>query len=402
MEFYLQFAHGMKSMTIEMAKKWGGVKVILSPRDITPEQLKKWSSDFKKNNVECLFDPQCYFPKSNHKKLSQYDYWDNSLATNMGSMLSYEEQLIEKVLSYNNVVETKKFIIPSYLINYSEDWLIKWKKYSEKVVDAANKIELSKEKLLTLVLPSELLLQHEEVIEKFIEEAITLDIDGYYIVPQPPEEKYLVDNPLWFTNLMLICAALKLNEKKVIVGYGNHQMLSLATAKIDGFASGTYLNARRFSNKYDDQDMGIKRKTTWYYCPQAMSEYKISFLDSAYSSGSIMLLKPDEGLTNEYSDLLFSNVMPSTVQFNETKAFMHYFHCLKEQIKMYSRDTYTETKAANELLLETAERRIELLEKRGVFAQTRSFKDVVDVNRAAISRLHTARGFLLEHSWNSL
>jgi hypothetical protein len=58
--------------------------------------------------------------------------------------------------------------------------------------------------------------------------------------------------------------------------------------------------------------------------------------------------------------------------------------------------------SAHEMLLETAERRIEFLEKNGVYAQSRSFKDIVDVNRSAIQRLQKTRGFLLKYSWKSL
>ena len=51
MQLYLQFGYGMKALTIDLAKKWGGVSVILSPRDMSPKQLEAWSKDFAKNGV---------------------------------------------------------------------------------------------------------------------------------------------------------------------------------------------------------------------------------------------------------------------------------------------------------------------------------------------------------------
>jgi hypothetical protein len=75
---------------------------------------------------------------------------------------------------------------------------------------------------------------------------------------------------------------------------------------------------------------------------------------------------------------------------------------LKKQVALCSRDTFKDTIAANEMLLNTAERRIEFLEKNGVYAQARSFKDIVDVNRSALQRLEKTRGFILEHSWAEL
>ena len=56
MELYLQFGYGMKSLTLNLSKLWNGVTTILSPRDMTYNQLKLWSKEFSKNNVKCLFE----------------------------------------------------------------------------------------------------------------------------------------------------------------------------------------------------------------------------------------------------------------------------------------------------------------------------------------------------------
>ena len=72
MELFLQFGHGMKALTLDLSKKWDKTSVILSPRDMAPTQLKTWSIEFQKAGVQCYFDPQCYFPKSELKRLSQY------------------------------------------------------------------------------------------------------------------------------------------------------------------------------------------------------------------------------------------------------------------------------------------------------------------------------------------
>ena len=56
MDLYLQFGHGMKSLTIDLAKRWGEATVILSPRDMTETQLVSWCKEFEKNNVSRLFD----------------------------------------------------------------------------------------------------------------------------------------------------------------------------------------------------------------------------------------------------------------------------------------------------------------------------------------------------------
>lgn len=74
---------------------------------------------------------------------------------------------------------------------------------------------------------------------------------------------------------------------------------------------------------------------------------------------------------------------------------------MKCQLANISKKTYKDTVTANEIMLETAMRRIEYLEKNGIYAQTRSFKDIVDVNRAALQRLNAVRGFQLGVEWKN-
>lgn len=398
MELYLQFAYGMKQIAIDLSNDWNGVTVILSPRDITPLQLQNWNSSFQKAKITSMFDPQCYYPKSDHKVLKQYNYWDNSLLTKIESNQNFEARLIESIYEYNLVANTNEFIIPSTMLNYDVDWFKRWQNQTIKLIQATKNIVKNQKHILTLSLPENLLLQKEDEIEKVISISENFDVDGYYIIAQPPNNKYLVDSPLWLSNLVQLCAGLKLQNRKVIMGYGNHQLLCLTATGIDAIATGTFLNVRRFTNKFED-DNSTLRKSTWYYYPAALSEYKIGFLDTAFNNGVLTQMKPSKEMDNHYVDLLFSGVMPSTTAFSETMAFKHYLNCVRIQMKNLTRPSFKDTINMNEVLLETALRRIEYLEDRGVYAQARCFKDMIDVNRSALQRLTKNRGFQLEHEW---
>ena len=179
---------------------------------------------------------------------------------------------------------------------------------------------------LTLVLPDTFLLQKEDEIEELIAEIENFDVEGYYIIAHPPKAQYLVDTPMWLSNLMQICAALKLYGKKVIMGYGNHQLLCLSATGIDAMATGTYLNVRRFSNKFQEDD-SIQRKSVWYYYPAALSEYKIGFLDTAYNAKVLQQMRPSKEMDNGYVDSLFAGALPSSTAFTQpiTKVYAHHF-----------------------------------------------------------------------------
>lgn len=128
----------------------------------------------------------------------------------------------------------------------------------------------------------------------------------------------------------------------------------------------------------------------------------MGFLDVAYNADVLQQMKPTKDMDRGFVDLLFAGALPSVTAFNETMAFKHYLHCVKMQMKNVRKETYQDTVTANEVMLETAMRRIEYMEKHGVYAQARSFKDIVDVNRAALQRLDKVRGFQLKQEWKEL
>ena len=402
-KLFFQFGYGMKNLTVDLAKRWDGATVILSPRDMAPNQLVRWTNEFEKANVNCYFDPQCYCPKSELKRLTQYSYWDCNLNTNMQAGTTYVEQKIDNIKYYNTIAKTEAYILPCILNKYDDTWENTFLLQQKRFIEAAHRIMTDKPIFATLALPSGLLVQNEKIIEPFLNEIMELNVDGFYIVAEALDKKYLIDSPMWLSNVLHLCATLKIEGKKVIYGYGNHQMLPLALSRVDAIASGTWLNVRSFTNRFVDTDEQ-KRKSTWVYYPESLSEYKMSFLDWAYNTGYLSTMKSgDKSFMDEnYNKLFQSSVAPSATGFNETDAFKHYLCSLRHQIELLDKATYNEAFDSYSIILTTAEREIERLEKNAIFAQARSFKNFIDVTRAAITQLDRSHGFALKMSWNQL
>lgn len=403
MELFLQFGHGMKNLTIELSKLWGGVTTILSPRDMSYSQLNKWSLEFAKNNVTCLFDPQCYCPKEQLKKLSQYPYWNENF---FEDLINKDNSIIEMLLRIkecNDVANTDAYIIPNILLKFDDTWEHQWMKGTKYLADCSKQVMNDKKRFMTLTFPDGLLLQSEDIIEPILQKIIELDVDGFYIISESVNKDYLIDNPLWLSNVFNICATLKLHGKKVIYGYGNHQFLPLSMARVDAIASGSWLNVRSFTNRFK-MEVEMKKRSTWVYYPQALSEYKLSFVDYAYSNDRLKSMPiTDKDFINDHILKIYkANVQPSSTTFNETDAFFHYLICLKHQIDLVSGRSYDESYSTNEMIINTAEIETDRLEKIGVFAQNRSFSKVVDVSKAAITKLNSNYGFSLKMEWNKL
>ena len=236
-------------------------------------------------------------------------------------------------------------------------------------------------------------------IETIIEDANAWNVSGFYLVAQAP--KYLVEDVNWMANLLILGAGLKLLGKTVLVGYCNHQSLCLAAANVDGIASGTWLNVRAFDpSKFhipDEDD--ISRRTLWYYCPQAFSEYKIVFLDAAKRTRILDELKPGASLQSRHADPLFAGAMPTSVNWGEQAAFRHYLTCLNGQVLQARKGSFDETVEQYRAQLDAAETHLKRFRSNGVFGGDREFSQVLDINRSALTMLGHARGVHLRRSW---
>jgi hypothetical protein len=76
--------------------------------------------------------------------------------------------------------------------------------------------------------------------------------------------------------------------------------------------------------------------------------------------------------------------------------------CLHSQTASARRDTFDETVAEHERVLDQGEELVDRLHNVGVRGQNREFKEMFDVNRAALSVLQSSRGPMLRRYWDSL
>jgi hypothetical protein len=397
MELYLQFGYGMMELCKELIQKWGSGTVILSPRDLKPQQVVKFSTDILSKNGQTLLDPQLYDPRANHHGLLTHEYWPDDYSTSMLSGGAGLDRMLQCLKTLNDQAQTVKYIVPGlYCQRVNDDWLY----VQENLIHQSKKFFNDKANLATICLSSEVL-RFEDQIEMIINRAEQWDIDGFYIVPEHPNGNYLVEDPLWLTNILILCAGLKLLDKEVIVGYSNQQMLCLATTNIDSIASGTWMNVRSFPpDKFrEDENESHIQRAMWYYCPQTLSEYKPAFLDMGYRAGILEQIRPDKSLKSNYADILFSGAQPSSTNYSEPLSFRHYLQCLHEQANQAHRKTFRETFDYHLLILETAERLISAFHRCGVRGQDRDFANIIDVNRAALGALEASRGFVLERQW---
>lgn len=397
MDLYLQFGFGMMEHCRHLIDRWGDSTVILSPRDLTSEQIQRLGSQIVDMGGRNLVDPQLYDPRATHHRLVNHDYWPENFDTSMLGGGPALVALLEQLLTLNDSARADRFIIPGlYAERVDDDWVA----VQETIISEAANVVTDRPRLATVCLSGEAL-RFEDQVEVVINAAENWNVNGVYIVPEHPGNQYLVDDPMWVGNLLVLCSGLKLQGKSVVVGYCSHQMLCLAAAHVDAIASGTWLNVRSFTTgKFQElQDEKISRRSKWYYCPQALSEFKVTFLDMAHRVDILDLLRVSEVLGSDYAQILFSGAQPTTTGYSEKQSHLHYLQCLRKQCILSSRDSYRETFGGYLSMLDAAESVINELHRHGVRGQDRDFGNIIDVNRSALAALEHARGFILERSW---
>lgn len=397
-QLYLQFGYGMMDHALKLLSDWGGGGVILSPRDLDDGQLRSIGRKIGKLGAEVLLDPQCFLRDADHTRLTQHEYWTvyRSLSTADLTGGAGARAVLDVLAKLNDDLGTGRLILPGLLADpVTEEWFA----FHEQMVTEGVALRGGERTLATIAL-SEAAVRNEDQVEAVVDRVAKWSCGGVYLICETPGA-YLVDDPVWMANVLILASGLRLAGKAVLVGYCHHQLLALAAAKVDAIASGTWRNVRAFPPEkfYTRDEDEQSRRATWYYCPQALSEYKLPFLDIAQRNGVLDLMRPDPALGSGYADPLFRGPEPSSIKWGEQNAFRHYLTCLRAQCLAAEQATFTDALAFHHAQLDGAESLLKGLKKAGVSGQDRDFADCVDVNRAAMITFERARGARLRRSW---
>lgn len=398
MELYLQFGYGMMAMCSDLLKSWGSGGVILSPRDQSRDQIIRTGNDISALGREALIDPQCYIRSSNHERLTGHAYWQAFRANSTANFESGQgaEGVLRELAALARAAGVKRHILPGLIATEVD---APWLCMQEGIAREAASHFLDEPVFATIALSSDAL-RNEDQLEAVVDAAAKWPVNGFYVVAESPDT-YLVNDPIWLGNLLVLTSGLRLQGREVIVGYCSHQMLCLASANVDAIASGTWMNVRSFGpEKFQQRDAEEKsRRATWYYDPHGLSEYKLNFLDLANNRGLLGEMRPPEALGCDHASPLFSGAQPTSVEWGEGLSFRHYLTCLRSQARTATEASFTATMTAHRATLEDAQVHLGRLRDEGISGQDRDFTDYVDVNRAALISLDRARGPQLRRQW---
>ena len=400
MELYLQLGHGMMQLSRDLISDWNGGTVVLSPRDLEPQQMNHFASEILGlPGGTVLLDPQFYVPRADHFRLTKHSYWPKAYDTAHFWQADSIRALLTELAAINVTLGCRGFILPGLLASRIDD---DWIATQRALLHGAASLSLSLPLISTIALSAEAL-QDQNQIETLLDWAEQDRCAAYYLVCGHPNDSYLVDAPIWLAGLLDLTSGLRLRGAEVIIGYCNHQMLVAAVSKVTAVCSGNWMNVRCFTpGRFSNPDGEVKKKTVWYYCPQALSEYKVQFLDLAFRAGILSRMAPDPVFGSRWIAGLFGGGQPSSVGFGETAGFHHYLHSLHAQVARTIKASFDETVEDQRAMLTNAETLLEELTTAGIRGEARGFSEMIDVNRGAIDQHVRTSGPMLRHRWASI
>jgi hypothetical protein len=398
MELYLQFGHGMMDHCRVLISRWGGGTVILSPRDLKAGQLSRMAAEIRAlPGGSVLLDPQFYLPHADHKRLRGHGYWPKDYETGTFWQGAPLKKLVKELSDLNGALGCQRFVLPGLLApTIDDDWLQTERLIIEEAVAGGSPLPL----IATVALSADAL-RDSGPLGALLDQSAGWPVAGYYVVCEHAKGDYLVGDPNWLANVLDLAAGLRLQQRVVILGYCNHQMLAAAAAGVNAIASGTWMNVRsfppeKFNEAYEEE---IKQRATGTTALK-LSEYKIPFLDIAHRFGVLERWHHRRSSMVSLSATSSWN-LPSSVSLSAF-AFRHYLTCLRGQVTAATRGSFNETTAAHEELLTKAEALLGTLAAARVSGQLRDFRETVDVNRAALAVLERVRGAMLRRKWSAL
>ena len=192
MELYLQFGYGMMEHSRTLLLAWGGGTVILSPRDLTDDQLTRLGRDLANiPGARALLDPQLYLPHADHRKLCEHAYWPGDYETTLfwqGPALS---KLLTDLRQLNADIGCSRFVLPGLFASViDEDWL----ETQRAVLEEARALEGDESLIPTIALSADSV-RNADQIATLIERAESWKAPAYYIVCEHPNGQYLVEDP---------------------------------------------------------------------------------------------------------------------------------------------------------------------------------------------------------------
>ncbi|MBW8010317.1 MAG: hypothetical protein FVQ83_03610 [Chloroflexi bacterium] len=346
---------------------------ILGPRYMAMENVVDLDLEIKQKSV---FDPQFFIPGFPKGKLKSYGFFPEIFSDGFSTddfSGDIANEAARNCVRFQLEQDFKYIIIPSrYYPGNPEKYIeMQEKLFINPFLQELSETNSSKEVFLQLLL-DEGVVKDEEYSAKILNWVTSIPkIDGIYLITEfKRRSKQIKDIDFLLALLHFIHALTDINNKALIIGYVNIELLLLSLANPTVVTLGSYENLRMFDiRKFEESsDQAIYSQPT----PRIYMSSLLQMMDSRYievikESQSKKNLLFDE---NHYQAEMFEPEF--NWNFNKAQLYKHYFLSMTNQVRELSALTGIARYNYFVDMVNNAISNYEYLEEKGIIFDTNS------------------------------
>lgn len=318
--------HGWgKSDKIQRGITDGSIQgVIMSPRDENPNALASFLSNFP-SGMDRIVDPQFHvgtLTSVRAGKLPDYDHYVPNLMTssfNAGSI----SQFVHETLQWQSGLNVSAVVSPTVMVDdLNGQWaLIAMMLAEESVVQYKGD-----RPLLISIAVDENALRQRSLVDNWLNDLTTLDVDGFYLIVKRDSAEYrqqFDDDAL--TSLLHVCYSLgAVNEYRLYVGYTDMITLLMHAVGVSGTGSGWSFGLRQFTWRRFLPSTPSRRPRARFSSRPLLNSIHITTLDMIHGANRIQ-----DVLSQTPYDGVFNGVTnPENVDWPDDVSALHHWCAL--------------------------------------------------------------------------
>ena len=169
-------------------------------------------------------------------------------------------------------------------------------------------------------------LRQRHLVDDWLDNLTTLDVDGFYVVIRRASESYRQEyDPDVLTSLLWLCYSLtELNQYRVFAGYTDMTTLLLHAVGVTGTGAGWFGGLRQFTLRRFQENRGGRPPRPRYSSLPLLNSIFVSELDSIHEEGLV-----GEVLSDSPHDAIFgADTNPLNIPWPLDESSLHHWWVL--------------------------------------------------------------------------
>lgn len=303
MPVYHQMGHDSTNLLkVPELNKFKGA--ILSPLNLPESKMMSVVENNKKNNLEFIFDPQLYYPKTQREKLRNWSYFPQDVDTADYSSMAWWKSICSGLtltverLQVNSVCSP--VIIPRV---YSHEYIDFMSNVTKVLQDFVSPLGVNVIQTVVVNMADLANYNNTMATASIITKSSPRQI--YLVLQSNSYPRRELDDSEELKGAMALINVLEENGNQVIVSHSSSDVILWKEAGAYGVATGKYFNLRRFTpSRWDDREEGGGGQEAYWFEESLLAFLRASDVTRVGKIGLLSKASSENPFSEEISDCL--------------------------------------------------------------------------------------------------